>query len=76
LESNKQKVRVLNDGAVVKEQDINNTINALTEMQKFLKNLPLIIEAYTIEARMLKIKYDSLRAVNFTEKQALELCKK
>lgn len=71
--SNKPKVRGLNDGAVVKDPESNN---ALTEMQKFLKNLHLIVEGYAIEARMLKIKYDSLISVNFTEKQALELCKK
>lgn len=75
MTNKKDNIRLLDDGAVVKEHDAN-IASALTEMQKFLKNLPLIIEGYAIEARMLKIKYDSLIAVKFTEKQAIELCKK
>ena len=66
----KDNIDVLDDGAPAKAKE------SVSGMQAFIKNIALIIEGNAIEARMIKIKYDSLLSVGFTKEQAIELCKK
>jgi len=46
------------------------------ELEKLKKNLPTIIEIAEIQAKMVRISYESYLKEGFTKTQALELCKK
>lgn len=60
----------------MKEYDDWKQIDQKQANMNLKKDMDDMIEAMILQARLLRAKYDALIAENFTEEQALELCKK
>lgn len=73
MTKSKDNIRLLDDGAVTADEQAKAEP---TGIQNMLAHLPKIVEGMFLESRLIKIKYDSLIQAGFTEKQAIELCKK
>lgn len=45
------------------------------DIKSMLETLPLMLEFNAINAQIMKSKYDELKKVGFSERQAMELCR-
>jgi hypothetical protein len=43
---------------------------------RMIEDIPFLIEYFAVQATLTRAKFDSLKKENFTDEQALELCKR